>query len=178
MIVTCTVCKKVLEEGRISLSVEEHYEKLAGRMARHLKVMHPDILVGEIGKAQANFVALLVHQYYDSEDAWYLKKKEELRELVTSEVEADFDEFFLGAVAVCHYLKTWCDEKTMTGEMLKRIVSGQLRGELMERFGVEERDVAEYGKGLLEYEEEEEEEEDDEDGEDEGEVIEGVKSNE
>lgn len=159
MIVTCTVCDKVFVEDSVKESVEEHFNNLSKRMAKHVKLKHPAELQ-DITEAQANFVGLMVLLMFDSEDPWFTKEKERIREEVSQDIQADFDPFFAGAVATCYYLRCF-----FTPEHIQAASPMALKESLMEKFEVTEDDIEEYGKALAESEKEEEEEEDATEGE-------------
>lgn len=151
MIATCTICEKVFVEDAINKSVEQHFGDLSKRLAKHIKLKHPQELEA-IAESQANFVGLLVLLQFDSEDAWFNKEKERIREIVSTDVQADFDPFFAGAVAACYYIQ----------DILKKAVDPNWDlwiQNLKSKYEIEDSDVEDYGKALAEEETEEGEEE-------------------
>ncbi len=162
MIATCTICEKVFVEDAINKSVEQHFEDLSKRLAKHIKLKHPKELEA-IGESQANFVGLLVLLQFDSEDAWFNKEKERIREIVSTDVQADFDPFFAGAVAACYYMKqavsTFDKDKDGAISVILANALEEYQKELATKFEIEDSDIEEYGKALAEEETGEEEEE-------------------
>lgn len=160
MIATCLLCEKEFVEqtqiGGAEVSVDEQFVKLTARLARHLVKKHNEQLkeVQESSVAYTSFVTL---QYFESEDPYFAKSREELRGVIADDLDADIDPFYMGAVATCHYLN---ELMKIEPEPCETCIQVMLDG-LITKFEISASEIKEYGEALKESEKEEKEGEED-----------------